>query len=484
MECGICCRHHDALRNPFLCPVDARLKIYDSRLKQLSILLENEAFQGRIHSLADDTARPTAYTRQETLAEQFLAEQRTDQILQAADRLRVEIKAARDEVRARKASLARRKSDLASVAAGLAERRAKQQKEMEKSIGMVKFRWAQSTEDMAATRAFLCTEAVRLYGLRRSTKKATTGRYEYFLGKVPVVDLTAMDTLSPEVISTSLAHIAHILILISHYLAIRLPAEITLPHRDYPRPTIFNLQNSYRHGEVSSEDPLTTPTITAKSSTNFHSHVPRPRPLFVDKPLSELSKEDPAAYSLFLEGVTLLAYNIAWMCCSQGLPVGEKASFEDICNLGRNLYGLLSSQAQGVGSLAIPTPGADTFTYENQNQDQDQDQDQDADEDHNWLGRYSHGTGYYFLGGSGGTELIKSFRILNPVKLADKLKKRLIGDAPAPDWEVLDDAAWKEEDVVGNAGVEAMGNSDKAEASASSTRRNSNGWMKVKSRFS
>lgn len=54
-----------------------------------------------------------------------------------------------------------------------------------------------------------------------------------------------------------------------------------------------------------------------------------------------LAKEDPSTYSLFIEGVVLLAYNIAWACCTQGVPIGDKTSYEDVCNMGRNLYSLL-----------------------------------------------------------------------------------------------------------------------------------------------
>ncbi|KAK5992847.1 Autophagy-related protein 14 [Cladobotryum mycophilum] len=471
MECDICHRPHDAQRQPFLCAVDARNKIYEGRMKQLELILENEALQSQINQLLDDASKPGKDAQDMALAQRYMAEQKTDRILQAADRLREEIRAAKEEIQARKASLARRRSDLASVSAGLAERRTKQQKDVEKSINMLKFRWAQGAEDMAATRAFLCTEAVRLYGLKRSSKKGSTGRYDYHLGRIPIIDLTSMDSLPPEIISTSLAHVAHILMLISHYLAIRLPAEITLPHRDYPRPTIFNLQSSYHHGDVffPGTPVATTPLV---DSPGFNSHVPRPRPLFVEKPLSQLSKEDPATYSLFLEGVTLLSYNISWLCCSQGVSVGDKSAFEDICNMGRNLYSLLINiQVQGVNNLAVNSPNANPNGS------------QGADLDQNWLGRYSHGTTYYFLGGPEGTELIKTFKIPNPLKLADKLKKKLIGDAPAPDWEVLDDDAWKEEGV-GNGTVEPKGFSDKVGNFdvRGSPRSSSNGWMKVKTR--
>lgn len=192
MECDICHRPHDAQRRPFLCAVDARNRIYDGRMRNLQLMLDNDTLKAQINELLADT-RPNKHTRDEAVARKEAAEQKTDQIIAAADKLRGEIKAARDEIQARKAALARRRSDLASVSAGLAERRTKQLKDVEKSIHMLKFRWSQTAEDTASTRAFLCTEAVRLYGLKRVAKKGITGRYEYSLGRIPIVDLTSMD---------------------------------------------------------------------------------------------------------------------------------------------------------------------------------------------------------------------------------------------------------------------------------------------------
>ncbi|KFY48840.1 hypothetical protein V496_10218, partial [Pseudogymnoascus sp. VKM F-4515 (FW-2607)] len=84
-------------------------------------------------------------------------------------------------------------------------------------------------------------------------------------------------------------------------------------------------------------------------------NLPRPRPLFVKTPLPRLAKEDPAAYTTFVEATALLAYNVAWLCKSQGVDIGaggagkEKGvSFEDMTALGRNLYNLL------VGGRAAP----------------------------------------------------------------------------------------------------------------------------------
>ncbi|PHH85196.1 hypothetical protein CDD83_769 [Cordyceps sp. RAO-2017] len=477
MECDICFRGYDAKRLPFLCAVDARNQVYQGRIQNLQLLLEHERLQSDVDALLSSPAKAGKDALDLVVAQQRLAEDRTDQILAAADRLREEIQAARDEAKARRSALARRRSDLASVSDGLAERRAKQVHEMEKSTQMLRFRWSQSAQDMARTRAFLCNEAVRLYGLKRS-KKGSSGRYEYHIGKIPMVDLASMDSLSPQVISTSLAHVAHILMLISHYLAIRLPAEITLPHRDYPQPTIFNLAGSYQHGPFAFPNGTHSTAPSLQPPDPDSHHVPRPRPLFIEKPLSQLSKEDPPAYSFFLEGVTLLAYDIAWLCSTQGVSVGDRGSFEDLCHMGRNLYNfLLAAQMQGYTNLSVKAVGG-----------KDGPQDEVADLQANWIGRYSHGTMYYFLSGVEGTDFVRSFKLPSPIKLADKLKKKLLGDAPAADWEVLDDDAWRVDDGPNEAVAAAAKGKPGALDAANGTdgkaapRSGTNGWTKVKHR--
>ncbi|PFH55868.1 hypothetical protein XA68_17480 [Ophiocordyceps unilateralis] len=485
MDCAICSRSHDGQRLPFLCAVDARNHIYHSRLQNLHLLLDNERLRADINSLSLGEAAETAAAAAPTkdvldglVSRRRLEEDRTDDILAAADRLRSDIRAARDEVKARRLALARRRSDLASVRDGVHDRRARQLRDVDEATQTLRFRWSESAKDMACTRAFLCNEAVRLYGFRRS-KKPSSGRYEYHIAKVPVVDLVTMHSLGPDVISTSLAHISHVLMLLSHYLAIRLPAEITLPHRDYPHPTIFNLAGSYQHGPATfpNSSNNSTPSFLQPYDADSH-HVPRPRPLFVDKALPQLSDEDPATYAFFLEGVTLLAYDIAWLCCSQGVSIGDKGSFEDLCHMGRNLYSLVfEAQRQGYYSLAKPAADA-----------KDASSDEAAELQTDWIGRYSHGTMYHFLGSARGTDFTRSFKLPSPIKLADKLKRKLLGDAPAADWEVLDDDAWRvdeepvEADGATNDNTGAVDRPKDRDMVKGSQWTEANGWTKVKHR--
>lgn len=252
--------------------------------------------------------------------------------------------------------------------------------------------------------------------------------------------------------------------LIAHYLAIRLPAEITLPHRDYPRPTIFNLVGSYQQGNLSFPIAKGSSSGTLDPKGSDHQNIPRPRPLYIEKTVNQLLKDDPSTYSFFLEAIALLAYDVAWLCRTQGSSTGEKGSLDDIFNIGRNLYNLFVSFSLQTSGPAPP-----------------QDRPRDYQGDHNtynWVGRFSHGTMFYFLGGADGGELIKSFKLPSPMKLADQLRKRLLPEIPVADWEVLDDDEWKVEDAA----AAHVGSAAAKPSPLGSPRRDSKGWMKVKSR--
>lgn len=197
MNCDICQRPHQSQRLPFLCAVDARNQCYDGRLKNLQMLMENEALQKQISDLLSSEPTPNNSNRsiavESSLSEQRLAEDRTSQIISQADKLRNQIAAARKEIADRKMSLSRRKSDLASVSSGVAARRTRQLEETERSIQVAKYKWNRSADQMAATRAFLCMEAAKLYGIRRS-KKGSSSRYDFKIGGVEIFDLTSMNS--------------------------------------------------------------------------------------------------------------------------------------------------------------------------------------------------------------------------------------------------------------------------------------------------
>lgn len=239
--------------------------------------------------------------------------------------------------------------------------------------------------------------------------------------------------------STSLAHVAHILVLASHYLALKLPAEITTPHTDYPRPTIFPIESSYQPGRP--QFPSSQPVLELED--RFHSRRARARPLYLEKPLKKLARDDPVAYSLFLEGVSLLAYDIVWACTTQGVHTGEKDSIEDFCNFGRNLYNLLighslhtnsAGRIYQIASTSSPSRGAVTNSSGPGNGIIGVGGDMVIQPT---MGRFSHGAAHDNLVSAEGTEFLKRSkpRLPSPIKMADKLKRKL---NPTPEWELLE----------------------------------------------
>lgn len=242
----------------------------------------------------------------------------------------------------------------------------------------------------------------------------------------------------------------------THYLAIRLPAEITLPHRDYPLPTIFNLSSSYKYMDVpfpgtSGQSSSTSPTASRQPE---QPNQPRPRPLFIKKPLPILATEDPSGYSSFLEGVTLLAYDVAWVCKSQGIPVGEDSkepSFEDVCNIGKNLYNLL------LGSRPRPAPPSRVPSAQSTPTKGGRDTEAETEDRRNvppvTMGQYSHGSAHSFLGSAEGTYFIRSWRLPNPMKLAGELKAKLMSEVANAEWELLHEDAWQVDNEMGDDGV-------------------------------
>lgn len=235
-----------------------------------------------------------------------------------------------------------------------------------------------------------------------------------------------------------MSRLAHLLVLTSHYLSLRLPAEITLPHRDYPGATIFSPRSSYISMQVPFPGftPSHSSNVSPSASRNGDVHaLPRPRPLYLNKKLPILAKEDPVNYSLFVEGITLLAWDIAWLCWTQGLHVSSN-SWEDICALGKNLWQLLVEVPQ-LRSISKATSRNDTGVTASEGQAHSGPQ-KDSHPRVS-LGEYSHGSARSYLGGAKGTELMQGWKFQSPVKVIDKVKSMLLGELAGAEWEILDE---------------------------------------------
>lgn len=515
MQCDICFRPHGK-ELPFLCAVDVRNHLYPVRLEIARVLLEKDAISKDVDAetlqpgTSDDKSLSNGTSVRSildhNLAEKEAVEDRTLQIIAHADELREKIKQVRATRAAQKASVQRRKFELASAKNGFERPWQARIEEADKSTKRTKFKWNKQNDTIADARTYLCCEAAKLYGLRKVTiKRNGSWLEEYKIGGVNIMDLREMNSrsciscgidkylpnldntgLTPTHITTVLSHIAHILVLSTHYLALRLPAEITLPHRDYPLPTIFPIGTSYKTSNV--PFPGSTPAHSSNNSPTASRHgdiTPqhRPRPLFLDRPLPLLAKEDPSTYTAFLEGVTLLAYNIAWVCKSQGIPVGENNTFEEVCAIGTNFFNLLIGTsprpvpAQIPSSQAPSSKGSEVETKPEDNQ-------------RLTMGRFSHGTSHTFLGGAEGQEFIRSWKLLSPIKVADRLKAQLLGEMTGAEWEILDQKAWEVEEGEEEGAVSLAPKEESLDAAAligenvtdEERKPGTSGWTKVKPR--
>ena len=248
---------------------------------------------------------------------------------------------------------------------------------------------------------------------------------------------------TPAHISTFLSNIAHLLVLVSHYLSLRLPAEITLPHRNYPNPTIYTPAASYNSHEAAHGASVhpSPPVPTTSRSTNPRTQS-RPRPLFIDKTLPQLAKEDPATYALFIEGATLLAWDVAWLCRTQGLNLTSD-SWEEVCNIGNGMWQLLVAPPAQASTLMRAFAGRDTQAkVKPLNTPQTTIQ---RTKSFPMIGHYSHGTVHSFLGAVEGSEFMRSWKLPTPTKIADKLKSSLLGEMASAEWELLEEQEWYDE---------------------------------------
>lgn len=156
------------------------------------------------------------------------------------------------------------------------------------------------------------------------------------------------------------------------------------------------------------------------------------------------------AYASFVEGISFLAWDIAWLCKTQGMNVGG-SSWEEVCSMGKNLWHLLlappsrpivkressSKSPQQVLYTSNPLPAA---------------------EDTPALGHFSHGTVYGFLASASGAEHMRDWRLQSPVKIIEKVKNMLLAERTGAEWEILEGNEWEKEEGQAEALVHHVGN--------------------------
>ncbi|EEH33617.2 hypothetical protein PAAG_04667 [Paracoccidioides lutzii Pb01] len=467
MSCHVCNRGPNT-RLQLLCPTCSRNHLYPIRFDHAKVLLEKEALGKEIEAAvavkdtgnigfaeneqqdgSESQQHSSLWALQAAKSRSSQSAARTSTILNRIRALREEIREGKEKISHRKALLKLRRSDVGSATYQVDNRRASMLSTVQNNIKKTEHLWNSLHDKTAQSRVFLCREVANLYRLRqRSRRKNGELVTVYTIGGVNIFDLRDLNGANHTHITTSLTYISHLLVLVSHYLSLRLPAEITLPHRNYPLPTIFSPSSSYSSRKTTFPGTSPYQSTSASPTASRTADVrppPRPRPLFINKSLPKLAQEDPATYGLFLEGVALLAWDISWVCRSQGLDVGFD-SWENICDVGHNLWMLLVAQPSQASAITRALSTRD-------NQAKLQDTNKDAPKNNlqrtrssPMFGHYSHGTAHSFLGSAEGTEFMKKWKLLSSTKLADKLKSTLLGEMASAEWELLDRTEWEDEE--------------------------------------
>jgi Vacuolar sorting 38 and autophagy-related subunit 14 len=499
MECDICARHGSARRG-FHCPTCSRSTLYPLRIDLVKALAEKEDAARRVEAVVKgeippnlpnsvldgvivdirDCARATHYStiKDDTV----LTRDRVEAISLKANELRRDIEEYKAQMKDMKATIAKKKSDMESAAFGLDSRSSSEIDTVQKAARRTARRWETSHKEVIRGRMSLCREASKLAGLRKIKTVEGQSMKEHFeiAHHLMIYDLRSMAKADPAVLSATLTSIAFLVSRVSTYLALQLPAEVVLPSNFDPLPTIYMPSSSYANREPAILDPPSHSGTPSPMASKTFSIRPRPRTLTINRPLIKLAKEDPTAFSMFVEGATLLAWDIAWICKSQGMQ--GLNSWTDICDMGRNLYELLMADHRAASRPS-------------KKGDEGKDSRSEAEPKHaNNLpmafGQFSHGTANSFLGMHDNSALVRSWRLGTPQRVIDRVKQTLMTEMTGAEWEVLQEMEWSHQDdeeepvlVRGRrtstaAAAAASGNLSDAKSRKSGT----SGWTKLRSR--
>ncbi|KAF2482223.1 UV radiation resistance protein and autophagy-related subunit 14-domain-containing protein [Neohortaea acidophila] len=529
MQCGICEKDFGARRKAH-CASCARAVLYKSRVEQASALLDREKWHTHVEAItrpgndgvlaalpvdADWDSITTgikAHSLEGVRIELAVAGEKIKGIAANADRLRQTIESYKASVEKKKASNQRRRQQLSLEREQLEKRKLRARESVQAAVMKSNHRLGKLQKRAADARELLCGEVASLSGLHRITRD--DGKTEYHLAGVMVPDLrdlngingrirseiidttTASKPLAEthEIVSAAFDNVCRLVGIACHYLSVRLPSEVILPHNDFPHAAVVPRGSSYQ-----SNNPRYPVSLSSRSSSPVASRIlqrsdlSRPRLLCLDRPLPQLQKEEPKTAMLFLEAVTLLAYDVAWLCRSQGMD--DTSSFADICAIGQNLhhlfYGkdekklarpLLIRAPSSATTITGPsaTPGADGVPS---------------------FGLYSHGSAHHSLAGHQGASLFTSDSFpVRQTRLTDQLKSYLRQETARAEWHFIDETEWDEqredERAVLVGGSRALQDPNGPAMSVLSVRpsdgtdeanlpvreRGSRGWMKVRGR--
>ncbi|KAK6430149.1 hypothetical protein LTR95_013700 [Oleoguttula sp. CCFEE 5521] len=516
MECSLCDRAYTKTRKP--------TTLYNDRVEHVKLLLGREKAQAHAEAIVRpgndgvlaalpqdaDWDAISAGVKGQTLSrmrgELARVDARIADIETQAQSLRQSMVAYKDYLEDKKRENSERRAEIGVERRELALRR-KTVPEPVHSVARRAARHLAKTHTRTVdARAYVCKYISNLNGIRQVKDKLgqATGRYSLHGLALPgLKDMISsraqydegMETEHHEHINASLDNVCRLLSLWCHYLSVRLPAEIVLPHPDFPHSAILLERSSYKGSDPTYPGDLHN--HSSSSSTSRLRRDPRPslraRLLHLDRPLAALEKEDRKTFGLFVEGVVLLAWNIAWLCRSQGIT--SVTSFDAVCDIGHNLHLLFRAQEAAVNTRPAINRNDTAATDLTVRTHKTNTKPAPAPAPIRF-GSYSHGSTVNSLSSAEGAAYMQEWRKLQPHRLVDQLKQYFAAEMTGVGWDVVSEFdldAERDDEMpvlVGEAarlasagkGPEVSPDSAAAVAKQGDDDRKANGWMKVRGR--
>ncbi|KAF8488579.1 UV radiation resistance protein/autophagy-related protein 14 [Gautieria morchelliformis] len=346
MECTNC----NLLQRKFFCTscIKAHLREARSATKHVAAERSKHVERASKELPAIDKAR-------QIRSEISSLEERVTEVRKETQRIKAAHEAARERITALKASLAERRNRLVAA-------RALPSPSQSSSLQSFHSALSQMTETLAHTRAILVEELVEVFSIvevggRPSLGSTKGAKGEWMIGGLVLPVPGDMRRYPPEHINAALTHTLQFLNLLTFYLGVKLPFEVTwngeMVGVGHPYIAAGKGSDSGGWARWSTKQPLHRPA-SSPSSSGAHGASPK-------SPAT--SSQTPS----FTTALTMLVYNTLYLCHTQSLPIPLSQSGDVL----RNLWALCCtpelgrrSHQTGVGAaLEQPTPPAFTVEF-------------------------------------------------------------------------------------------------------------------------
>lgn len=512
MECDICSKSSQQAID-LLCVACARNAIYLPRLEHAQLLLDKDALNRRLEQrISEDVVDIKDATGDVKIGrENWKAhsedirtketQKRIDAIIEDQEHIKTQVAELKQQIQTLKARIAEKKQTVGSVKQTLPTRQVSHVETIASANTKASASLARVQQKSAEDRAKLCREAASLMRLRqRRRQRDTPTRDQFSIAGLTLPDLREISNLRCADLSSVLGSVAHLTLRVAFYLGVRLPAEIIEPFADYPLHTILTPAASYKGIRPDSQNLQTsTSASTSSSASREESNTSlRPRPLSIGAGVREdrvftFQKRDEQAFRYFVEGISLLAWNVAWLCRSQGFTAGTD-SWEDVCNMGRNLHHMLVANLQTPTISRIQSERALPKRVSPSRKSSSPFSD-GLRAVHGKLGQNSDLVAANHDNKTAMRDLLSLWEFASWHKIAIPLRKMLLAEIASTEWELLQDEEWDDggeqfnEAVVVKSRPLDVRQYDDARNLASTRPRSdddgtkgTSGWTKLKSR--